>query len=282
MKKVSIVTGSTACIPAEFEHEYEISVVPFMLIIKDKSYRDNIDITIEEFYKALEEDYAMTSTSVPSLGSLVEILEKELKEAERILYITISSTMSGEYDAASSAVDKLNKDRDRIVLLDSRMAATGQGQIAMEAAMAAKRGEDFQSVLEIAKQTASEVKLHAMIDNLEYLKRSGRVSAISALAVNTLNIKPVFQFIDGEAKPVAKPRSKKKALERIAREAIETFRKKGRPINLALFHVLAEDDAKFLENKIRAEAECESSFTAHFTPVMGKHTGPGLVGASFY
>lgn len=280
MKQLSIITGSTACIPAEFAEKYDIGIVPFTLIIKDKSYRDNIDITTEEFYEALEENYSVTSTSAPSLGSLIEMLEKKLEEAQRILYITIASTMSGEYDVASSAVEKLGT--DRIVLFDSRTAATAQGQIAMEAAKTVEQGEDFQAVLETARETASKIKLHAMIDSFEYLKKSGRVKAISALAANTLNIKPVFQLTGGEAVPVAKTRSKKKALERVAREAIETFKEKGSPINLALFHVLAEDDAGFLEDRIRAEAECESSFTANFTPVMGKHTGPGLVGASFY
>ncbi|MBN2168884.1 MAG: DegV family protein [Actinobacteria bacterium] len=279
MKPVSIVTSSTACIPARFAKEYDIGIVPFMLIIGDKSYRDDIDITTEKFYEALEEDHSRISTSAPSIGSLLEIFEKKLEGSEQVLCITIASGMSGEFNAASSAVEKMGT--DRVTLFDSRTAATGQAQIVLEAARAARRGENLETVLGAAEEIAEKIKVYGVIESLEYLKRSGRVSAISALAADTLNIKPIFQFTDGEAKPVAKPRSKRKALERVVREAVETFQENG-PLNLAVFHVLAEDEARFLDEKIRTETECESSFIAHFTPVMGKHTGPGLVGASFY
>lgn len=279
MSKVSVVTGSTACIPKGFVAEYGISVIPFYLIIGDDSYRDGIDITTEAFYKALEANHSNVSTSTASIGSYMEMFEDLLKKSEDVLCVTLAAEMSGEYNTAASAAEKLGT--GRVKILDSRTAATGQGQVAMEAAKAAKRGDDISAVLSLAEEVAGKVKVYAMIESFEYLKRSGRVSAASAFAADTLNIKPIFQFTEGEAKPVAKPRSKKRALERVVKIAAETYKKRG-PLDLAVFHVMAEDEALFLEERIRLVAECKSSFIAHFTPVMGKHTGPGLVGASFF
>lgn len=279
MSEVSVVTGSTACIPKEFAEEYRIGIIPFCLIIGDDSYRDGIDITTEAFYKALEANHSSVSTSTASIGYYIDMFEDLLDQSEHVLYVTLAAEMSGDYNTAAGAAEKLGT--DRIKIFDSRTAATGQGQVAMEAAKAAKRGGNINAVLSIAEEVAGKVKVYAMIESFEYLKRSGRVSAASAFAANTLNIKPVFQFTRGEAKPVAKPRSKKRALERVIKLAAETCKKSG-PLELAVFHVMAEDEALFLEERIRIAADCKSSFIAHFTPVMGKHTGPGLVGASFF
>ena len=80
MKKVSVVTGTTACIPKEFAEKYDISIIPFLLVLGEESYRDMIDISMEKFYRALEEDHSRVSTSAPSVGSYVESFQKRLEE----------------------------------------------------------------------------------------------------------------------------------------------------------------------------------------------------------
>ena len=95
-----------------------------------------------------------------------------------------------------------------------------------------------------------------------------------------LNIKPVFRFADGEADGVARPRTRSKALDRVVQETLQQAA--GREIHLAAFHALAETDAKEVVRRVESEGNVAETFVVEATPVMGAHTGPGLVGTAFF
>lgn len=279
MLDTAIVTCSSACIPEEFVEEYGIHVVPLTLVIGDRVYRDGIDITRYEFYEALKKDYSMVSTSAPSVGDYLKVFHEIDGKCGSVLCVTMASDISTSFAAAVNAAAKVDSMPVRV--FDSGTAATGQASVAMGAARLAKEGADLASALECARKVSDRVKVLGAIETLDYLKQSGRVNSISAFAAGKLNIKPVFIFEHGEVRPLAKTRSKRRAFEKIARVAEKTFNETG-PLHLAVFHAMAEEEAKRLESLIKESAECRESFIAEFTPVMGKHTGPGLVGASFY
>lgn len=279
MTRVGVVTCSAACIPQELADRFAISIVPLTLIIDDKPYMDGIDISTDEFYKILKEGKSIISTSAPSPGQYLDVFKSLASEYESILCLTVTSKVSGDYNSARTAAGELLK--GVVEVIDSGTAATGLGQVAIAAARAAMEGASFQEVRDKALLVASEVRLFGAIETFEYLKRSGRVNSILAFTAEVLKIKPVFELHRGEVKNTARTRSKIRALEKIASLARGRYEEKG-PINLAVFHATALEEAFLLKERILAQAECSEVMVAEFTPVMGLHTGPGLVGASFY
>jgi len=257
----------------------DITIVPLTLIIDDVPYRDGIEISTDEFYKILEEGKSRISTSAPSQAQYLEVFKSLSSESEAILCLALTSRVSGDFNSAVSAARELGG--KGIEVIDSGTAATGLGQVAIAAAKALKEGASFEEAKEEAVRVSSEVRLFGAIETFEFLKRSGRVNSIIAFTAEALSIKPVFELYQGEVRYTARTRSKIRALEKIASLARERYEEKG-PINLAVFHATALQEALILKERIVAQAECSEVIIAEFTPVMGLHTGPGLVGASFY
>jgi DegV family protein with EDD domain len=131
-----------------------------------------------------------------------------------------------------------------------------------------------------ARSVAGRARLCAAIDTFEFLRRSGRVTKLQAYAATRLDIKPVFRFQHGEAGPVARPRTRSRALARVVEEALAEIG--GRPVHLAGIHAGAEAEARDMMARVAAQTEVVEEYVTEFTPVMGAHTGPGVVGLAFY
>jgi len=168
-----------------------------------------------------------------------------------------------------------------IELLDSRTAAAAQGFVVLAAARAAALGKSLTEVVETAKSVMQLVKLLAVLDTLYYLVKGGRVPKVAALAGSLLKIKPILTIAEGEAHPVTNPRTTLGARKRLVK-LMEQKIVKGHPLRVAVMHADALDKAIALRDQIAAQFDCTELFITEFTPVMGAHTGPGLVGVAFY
>ncbi|MEJ5186984.1 MAG: DegV family protein [Candidatus Geothermincolales bacterium] len=278
---VAVVTGSQTCIPKEMVNELGITILPYTLILDGKEYLDGVDISPEEFYRLLPSLNGEYGTSSISPGLFLETFRKLSSRFQGILVITISSSMSGEYNNARLAAEMFHD--VPVMVLDSKTAALAQGLVALKAARAAKAGASLEECYRIASESASKVRLLAYIQTFEYLKKSGRVKAVAALAADALSIKPVFAFREGKVDLVGKRRSTEKARELIADMAHRYWLENGQlPLEIAVFHASAPDDAKDLEERITSRVPIIGEVIfSEFTPVMGIHTGPGVVGAAF-
>jgi DegV family protein with EDD domain len=276
---VRVVTESQTCLPPDIAGKLDIVILPFTLELDGRVCRDGVDISHKEFYRMLPTLKAPAKTAAISPGVFLETFEHLAPSSEGILVVTIAKEMSATYNNAQLAANSF--DRVPVEVLDSQTAAMAQGFAVMEAAKAARDGHSLYECYEIASDTAKRAELLAYIATFEYLKRSGRVNGVKALAATALSIKPVFSFKDGDAVLKAKKHSTAKAREYIAEETERFYRKRG-PLQLAIFHADAEEEGRDLERMIldRIRVREEVIFT-EFTPVMGSHTGPGVVGASF-
>jgi DegV family protein with EDD domain len=155
-----------------------------------------------------------------------------------------------------------------------------QGFVAMEAARRAARGSSRAEVAERAREVARAARLCATIDTFEFLRRSGRVRKLQAYAATMLDIKPVFRFSAGDVTPVARPRTRRRALARLLEETLADAR--GRPIHLAAIHAAAEEEARGLVESISERIDVVESIVTEVTPVIGAHTGPGMVGTAYF
>ena len=284
MKKVAIVTDTTACIPQEQVARYDIEVVPVQLIFEDKTYRDGIDISPTEFYALLRQANKLPTTSASSPDPYFEVYCKASQKAESILCLTEPSRFSAMFNSALVAkqMAKTALPKVAIEVLDCTTAAAGQGLVALAAARAVVAGQDLNEVIETAKKIMERVNLFATLDTLHYLVKSGRVPQAAALVNSLLKIKPIFTLNHADARTVALPRTISSAIKRMLKLMEQKVAAKEQPLHVAVMHADAPDKAVALRNRITSQFNCAELFITEFTPVMGVHTGPGLIGVAFY
>jgi DegV family protein with EDD domain len=272
---VAIVTDSAANLPTELASELGIEIVPMYLKFGDRVYRDGVDLAPADFYRRLVADAEVASTSTPAPADFLEAYQRT--GAEEIVCITVASGMSASNHEANMAAERYN---GRVLVVDSLNASMAQGFVATEAARAAGSGADLAEVARRARQVAGEARLIATIDTFDFLRRSGRVRKLQAYAATMLDIKPVFRFARGEVSPVARPRTRRRALDRLVQETVADVG--GRPVHLATIHANAEEDARTVGEAIARSADVVETIVTGVTPVIGAHTGPGLVGTAYF
>jgi DegV family protein with EDD domain len=284
MRKVAVVTDSTCCLPQEIVAKYDICVVPLEIIHEGKSYRDGIDITPNEVYRVMRRKENLPTTSTPSAGDFLNAYRQLSQKAESILCITLTSLQSKTFEAAVAAKEIMREEvpNTTIEVFDSRSVATALGFIVMEAARVAGEGVGMDEAIEAAKKMMGKVNFLAMLDTLYYLARLGRIARAAAWAGSLLNMKPVLEHNPavGETMPVARPRTKKKAIERMLQ--IMEQRTSGSKVHVMVQHADELEEAKKLAAKIESKFDCAEMYITEFTPVMGVHTGPGLLAIGFY
>lgn len=274
---VAVVTDSAANLPVDVVEHHGIAVVPMILKFGDRLYRDGIDFPEGGFYRALVQEQVPASTSAPSTGDFQEAFARALQTADTAVCVTVASFVSASFEAASGAARAFG---GRVRVVDSRSASLGEGFVALEAARAAGSGGDLDAVDARAREIVRRASLVATIDTFEFLRRSGRVNSVMAYAATTLNLKPVFAFRGGALEQLGRPRTRARALERVMTE-VRAAGELG-PLHLGIVHADCPDDAARLRSAIEAELSTVETFVSEFTPLMGAHTGPGVVGAAFW
>lgn len=271
---VAVVTDSAANVPPELAGELGLRVVPMYLTLGDRQYRDGVDIVGQDFYERLVRG-EVARTATPSPHDFLEAYRATGQD--EVVCVTVASAVSAINHEARMAAEGFE---GRVEVIDSGNASMGEGFVAVEAARLAAAGAALDEVAARAKVVADAARLVATIDTFEFLRRSGRVSKLQAYAATMLDIKPVFRLWHGEIAPVARPRTRSRALQRIVSETLRQVG--GRPVHLAAFHANAEEDARSILDRIAERAAVREAVVTQFTPAMGAHTGPGLVGTAFW
>ena len=272
---VAVGADSASNIPASLASELGITIVPLHVRVGDAVYRDGVDLTPGDFYRQLIDATEPVSTSASSPGDFLEAFERT-GESE-IVCVTVAEGMSSNHQHARLAAADFS---GRVEVVDSKSASMGEGFVAIEAARLAKTNASMEAVAERARDVTRKVTLVAMVETFEYLKRSGRVTKLRAYAATMLDIKPVFAFLDGDTIPIARGRTRRRALARIVEEALREIG--DRRAHVAVVHAAAEDEVRAVLDEIRACAEVTDSMITEVTPVVGVHTGPGLVGTAVF
>jgi len=254
-------------------------------VYEGKVYRDQIDITPTQFYELLSKAKELPTTSAPSPGSYFEVFRRVAERAKAILVVTPSATLTHAFDSAKAAV-QMSKEKMpdvTIEVLDCGTAAGAQGLVVIASAKAGTmENRSPGQVAEVARNLMPRVHLIAFIDTLHYLAKSGRVPQLIYWANSLLKIKPVFELrpLGKGAVPLNKIRTRPKAIEQLIellKERVET-----EPLYCIVMHTNVLDEAEKLKERMITEFNCVEAYVVDFTPVMGVHTGPGLLGIAFY
>ena len=272
---VAVVTDSASNIPFDLAREFDITVVPLYVRIGGTAFRDGVDILPAEFYRRLTESREEASTSASSPGDFLDAFRRTGQS--EIVCVTVAEGMSSNHQQARLAAEQF---AGRVEVVDSKSASMGEGFVVLEAGRRAAANASMEEVVQRALDVSRSVTFLAMVETFEYLKRSGRVTKLQAYAATMLDIKPVFAFRGGEAVPVARGRTRRRAVARIVEETLGQIG--DRSAHVAVVHAAAENDAQSVLDQIQVRANLTERLVTEVTPVVGVHTGPGLLGVAFY
>ncbi len=284
MRRIAIVTDSTCCLPAELVAQHSIHVVPLLICIGGKAFRDNVDIAPQEVYRIMRRDEDLPTTSVPTPDDFSKVFVRAGKEAEGIVCITLTGLQSKTYETAMLG-RKLAEEaipKTAIEVIDSRAVSGALGFTVLEAARAADRGAGLKEVCDVARKTMARMNFLAMVDTLHFLARTGRIARAAAWAGAVLNMKPVLEHSTsvGETTPFARPRSKAKAVELMLQTM--TDRVGDSTVHVLVHHADELEEGEKLKAEVARRFNCAELHLTEFTPIMGVHAGPGVLALAFW
>ena len=272
MPKVAVVTDSVADLPPQVAEEFGITVVPLVVRFGTELYRDGLDLDPDQFYGKLKTSKALPATSVPPPAAFADAYNRLAEKTNEIVVICLTSKLSATYQVALQAVGLLKK-RCRIEVLDSQWAVMAQGFIAIAAAKAARAGASLDEVVDVARHTMRRVDMVAAFDTLEYLERGGRIGKAQAFLGSLLKVNPIICMKNGEVHPLARERSRVRAIDYLY-DFVATF---GNVEGLAVEYATDSDEADKLVQRLRSKYPQVSIYLTRTSPVIGTHTGPGLI-----
>ncbi len=269
---IQIVTDSTADLPAELVSEHAISVVPLSVFFGDEELLDGVDIDSEHFFRRLEREPALPTTSQPSAGAFRDVYQRLKDEgATEILSVHLSEKLSGTLASARQGVAEV--DGVRIELVDSGVTTLALGLGVIAAAEAVKSGASLEEARDVALGQFARTHTFFLVDTLEYLRRGGRIGRAQELFGSLLRVKPLLSLQDGEVVPIGRVRTKAKAIEELLNRAAAL-----RPIEqMMAAHATTPDELDYLAERLRGIAPQAPIVTGRIGPVIGVHAGPGML-----
>jgi DegV family protein with EDD domain len=276
----AIVTDSNISLPPALLAALPVFVVPMEIHHDGQVYRDGVDITPHEFYDLQRDAQRMPTTSAPQPGAFVEAFERAAKTADQIVCLTLSAELSATHTAALSAREAASASLAgvRIEIVDSRSAGTAQGLVALAAGRLAATGADADTLLLNIGHWRSSVRLYGYLSSLYYVWKGGRVPRVLMWMGRLLDVKPVLGLAEGKIGMVERPRTERRAMDRLMGLAVDAAG--DARTTIAVMHAAAPGAAGVLAERLRLTLDPDELFTTEFTPVIGAHTGPGLVGFS--
>lgn len=273
-QRVCVVTDSTADIPASLAEELGIVVVPCYVHFGQETYLDGVTLSREQFYTRLASGEQPPTTSPPPVGSFAATYQRLAEHTQQIISIHPAANLSALYNAARVAAEMISN--ARIALIDSTQASMGTGWLAVLAARAARAGQSLDQIVALMRDTIPRLFVLAVIHDLRYLQRSGRVRWVDALVGSLLSIKPLVMLKNGQVSLLEKIRTKAKALERMVAVATAL----GPLQEVAALHADAPQEAALVAN-ILAASQVASHIRiviAEAGTVITTHAGPKAVG----
>ncbi len=272
---IKIVTDSTCDLPQALVEELGITVVPAYVLFGNKTYRDRVDISENEFYGRLLNFPTHPTTSQPSPQDFAEVYSNLSKDADGIISIHVSSKLSGTCNSAIQAKEMVSAGCP-IEVIDSCNVSMGLGLLAIEAVTTAGSGKGFEQVVEETKQLIPKTHVWALFDTLKYLAKGGRVGKAKALMGSVLNIKPLLSVKDGELMPATKARSREKGVDLLFDYASKITSIEA----MAVIYTTTLDEAEALAERLGGVFERKRIIIGRLGPALGVHAGPGTLGVA--
>jgi len=277
---MQIVTDSATDTQMLHDEHLKIHIVPLKVKLGEKTYRDGIDISADDFYKVLEASQDLPVTSQPSIGEFAEVYRKVAKQDPDILSIHMSSGLSGTVDSARAAIELVPE--ANITVVDTKTLSAASGWQVQAAFNAIKAGWSREKILEKLQEITNAAHSIYTLKELKYLIHGGRISHIKGLVASVLQIKPMIGVdkILGKYIQVGQARSFANALSGLV-DTISKTLPAVEPLRVQVVHTANPEGAATLKEKISQVFKCNWLPTGQISFVLGAHTGPSMVGVAF-
>mgnify|MGYP001043994277 CR=1 len=284
MKKFKIITDSCCDLPTAYIKELDI---PFVSLTYHYNNIERLDdfgtsYSLENFYEDIRNG-EMPKTSQPSTQSFYDEFKKVLDEGNDILYIGASSGLSGTVNSANIAKNMLQEDYPnlRICIIDILTASLGQGLMVLKSLEMQKQGASIDDIMNYLEEIRQNLNTFMIVNDINYLRKGGRISATAAFAGMLLNIKPFLTISNiGKVLPLNKLRGRKKALNALFEKVLEKIEKPEEQ-TIAISHGDCIEDALTLKNLILSKIKIKNVIMSYIGPVVGAYGGPGALAVFF-
>lgn len=275
MSDFKIICDSLADIPENLVKQYDIEVIPLTIIINDIEYKDGQNLTNEEFYKLIKECNEIPKTSQATYIQFAEIFKKYLDQEKKILYISGSSKVTGTYQSAMITKNDL---QGEIHIFDSLNLSYGCGAQVVTACEMNEEGKSIEDIIKKLEEIRDNILVLFAVDNLDYLKKGGRLSASKAVIGSMLSIKPILQMQDGFIVNIDQARGHKKVISKLISITKEHFKNDTEEKRIGIAHGDNEVEFEKLKEAINSELNFTKMTETKIGPSIGSHTGAGTIG----
>lgn len=274
-QRVAVVTDTTCDLPPELLIEHDIHVVPLTVIFGDQTFRDQIDLSHEEFARRLvDPDQPRPTTSQPAPADFQRIYRQAAGHADEVLGIFVSGRLSGTWGQGNGVASRFGEARVRAY--DSRTSTLGLGFLTLRAAELAGAGRTLEEIVAELDRLRQRSGLLITLDTLDYLRRSGRVGRAKAYLAGVLNLKPIVSLDrEGVLAPVERVRGEESLAVRVEELLAERIPRERRRLRLGVIHVLAPEVARGLAERLEERFRPDELLVRPGTGVLAAHTGPG-------
>ncbi|MCH7642228.1 MAG: DegV family protein [Chloroflexi bacterium] len=274
---IAIVTDSTADLPGDLVEKHGITVVPLIVRFGMEEFKDGVEIDSDEFYRRLEAESDLPTTSQPSPGDFAEVYQKLAADHDGIVSVHLSGKLSQTINSANQGAREVTVDGLRIETIDTGQATIPLGLIVIEAAISAASGATIDEVVAATKDAMGRARFYGMVDTLEYLVKGGRIGRAKGFIGGLLKVTPIITFEDGESSPVASPRTRRRAIEQI-----KALVEEAAPFDhLAVYYSTEPEELEKLSRDLAHLAPKDGVITSRIGAVVGTYAGPGSLGVGF-
>lgn len=277
MKKIAWITDSACGLPEAFIKENNVYVVPLSVIVNGVSYKEDIEITKEQFYEKLKVHGEGAKTSQPAFGEFIELYNKLKEEYDCGIAIHASKALTGTYD---SSINAANQTGFPVTVIDSKIGAYALGKMIRNGIELEKSGKSHDEIVEILKTYPDQTEMYLLPRSFEQMRKSGRVSTSQAIFASLLNINLILGFEDGKVVVEDKVRTKKRAKNRLF-QIIEDAVSKGNIQEISVMHAGVKEMALSWKEELEKLHQQLIVKTEVLVPVAGVHAGHGTMAVSW-
>lgn len=283
MGRIKIITDSGSDIPPHLASQYNITVLPICVVIDGKTYYDGRDFSPRQYYQMLKEMDEIPTTSQVPIKLLEDELTANLDEYEHQIYVTISSKSSGGYQTAhliKSQIEENTGKSSNITILDSGLFSMLYGHTVVQMAKMAQDGRSYDEIMDYYNEEIPKRCAYFMVDDLNHLKKGGRINPGVALLGGLLNIKPVLTINEGLVDVYKKERGRMRALNALVEYALADM---SRPEETQIWiaNGCADEGCQYATEKLLEKITPKGINEFDIGCVIGTHAGPGLAGIIF-
>jgi len=251
----------------------DITVIPAYVHFGDKSYRDGVDLDIDEFYYKLLASPIHPTTAAPSPGEFAQAYEEAAKESDEIISIHVTSKHSAMYNSALIGKQLFNKKGCEIAVIDSKGITMWQGFVAIAAARAAKNGYNLRQIINRVQITIENLRALALLDTVKYAIHGGRIGKAVSAIESFLNVKLFITLRDGEVHPAGIARTHRKGISRL-RDFMGSI---PHLEDIAIVHSTTTGEAQSLAAEAHLLFPNITPRICRLGPALGVHGGPGAI-----